>query len=298
MQPLKSSPGMAIESVLTEPLVPRRRRLVTHGERVLCTTGWEPSLSEVGVTAGGSWQELSSPELVAESATAKCFRLQLPDGETIYFKRDRYSLRRGLGYFLRPSRNVVEAFAYGQLQSLHISAPELLAVAERRRFGIPSASCIVTRAVPDSMDLRTYLSAVWAQLCASQRRARFDELSALLVAQLQRAHAAGFFHHDLKWRNLLVQGAPGQLQLFWIDAPRAQRRRWRQRRGAVVDLSGLARVALSVTSKFQRMRFLRAYLGPQAAPGSATRLYRQIARHLARRPPKRFVLSYPADESC
>ncbi len=288
---------MVIEPPLTDPLVPRRRRLVLHGECVLSAAGWEEALVEVGVAVGGRWQELSGPDLVAESATAKCFRLQLANGETIYFKRDRYALRRGLGYFLRPSRNVVEAFAYGQLESLHISAPELLAVAERRRFGIPSASCIATRAVPESMDLRTYLSTVWAQLCATERRARFDELSARLVTQLQRAHSAGFFHHDLKWRNLLVQGQPGELELFWIDAPRAQQRRWRRRRGVIVDLSGLARVALSVTSQFERMRFLRAYLGTQAGPGAAARLYRQVAKPLGRRPPERFELSFTADES-
>ena len=118
-------------------------------------------------------------------------------------------------------------------------------------------------------------------------------MAACLIAQLQQAHRNGFFHQDLKFRNLLIRDSQGSVELFWIDAPRARRRRIRQRRGVIVDLSGLARVAIFTCSPFERMRFLRDYLGPDAAPGEAARLYRQVAAHLSRRQPEPLTLPFP-----
>ena len=50
----------------------------------------------------------------------------------------------------------------------------------------------------------------------------------------------------------------------------------------MVDLSGLARMAVSVLSVYARMRFICQYLGRERKPGEAKRLFLQVAGHLSR----------------
>mgnify|MGYP000494157735 CR=1 FL=1 len=71
-------------------------------------------------------------------------------------------------------------------------------------------------------------------------------------------------------------------------------RRFRRRRGVVVDLSCLARLALGYLSLYDRYRFVRGYLGPGADPVQVKRLFRQVQAHLERRPPR--PLQLPASD--
>lgn len=118
-----------------------------------------------------------------------------------------------------------------------------------------------------------------------QRREVYRELAEKLVDQVRTAHQNRFFHHDLKWRNILVQREGDHYTPVWIDAPRASRMTFREGRGAMVDLSGLARIAISLLSKYDRMRFIWRYLEGARRPGDAKRLYQQVAAHLGRRMP-------------
>ena len=81
--------------------------------------------------------------------------------------------------------------------------------------------------------------------------------------------------------------------LVWIDAPRASRMRLRERRGVVTDLSGLARIAISLFSRFELMRFVHMYLGEEDSSVAAKRLFRQVQRHLSRRMPRPLELPFP-----
>ncbi len=208
------------------------------------------------------------------------------NGEAVYFKRDVYPLRRGLKFLGRPARAAVEVFAYRRLRELDIPAPEVLASGERRVLGLLQACFIVTREVPETMDLRRFAASVWTRMTGPERKRVYEEIAGALLAQVRTAHDAGFFHHDLKWRNVLIRRTPQGYEPIWIDAPRAAHRRFTRRRGIIVDLSGLARLAVSATSVYDRMRFVCRYLGPARAPGEASALYRAVSRHLRRRPPR------------
>jgi tRNA A-37 threonylcarbamoyl transferase component Bud32 len=255
------------------------------GERVLLAPGWAKRLEAVGISRHSGWHQLEAGELIASSLTACCYRLRLDDGRRIYFKRERLNPVGRLRYWLRPSRNRVEVFACRQLELLDIPVPMVLGFGERRCCGALLDAFVVTLEVPGALDLRQYLEMHWARLPAADRKRVFRRISGKLIEQLRVVHASRFFHQDLKWRNLLLQITGEGTALYWIDAPRAKFRRWRHHRGVVLDLSALARVAVFVSSRFERMRFLRAYLGSDAAPGAAARLYSDVAEHLARRPP-------------
>ncbi|MCP4993431.1 MAG: hypothetical protein GY934_06555 [Gammaproteobacteria bacterium] len=228
---------------------------------------------------------------VSGSPHSSCFRIELDDGEVVYFKRYVYPPKRWFEFLLRPGKAAVEAWAYATLQELGIPTLDVVAFGEQRFFGTLVASFIVTREVPYSQDLRRYGAEVWYHLPQEERQRTYREIAGKLVEQVRTAHAANFFHHDLKWRNILLQQEGGNLTPVWIDAPRASRMPIRRRRGAVVDLSGLARIAISLLSKYDRMRFVWNYLGSSRRPGDASRLYREVSRHLGRRMPTKNVLS-------
>jgi hypothetical protein len=132
------------------------------------------------------------------------------------------------------------------LRTLGIPTLDVVAFAERRRFGVLQASCIVTRGLPDTMDVAEFAETVWCRWPRSRRRQVAFALAERQLAQARRAHRHGFFHHDLKWRNVLVGPGGDPDSLAWIDAPRASTMPGRHRRGVITDLSGQAQLALSI----------------------------------------------------
>ncbi len=263
----------------------------THGKVILVDPAWREKLARIGIAEGKSWNQLEPGQRVSGSPHSACFRVELDDGDVVYFKRYVYPPKRWFEFVLRPGKAGVEAWAYATLQQLGIPTLEVLAFGEHRILGSLAASFIVTREVPDSQDLSKYGPEIWYYLPAAERRRIYTDISDKLIAQMQKAHGSSFFHHDLKWRNILLQRDGDSFIPVWIDAPRASRMRLRHRRGVVVDLSGLARIAISLLSKYDQMRFIWRYLGDSRQPGEASRLYGEVAKHLGRRMPSKIELT-------
>jgi len=178
-------------------------------------------------------------------------------------------------YVGRWSKARRETLSYDAFAKLGIRCAQWIACSEQRdRFRRLRSAFLITVAVPDAMMLDEYI----AQHCDdprdsqanTTRRALIDQLA----AQVSCAHRASFFHNDLHWRNIIVNGPAHDPNVWWIDCPRGrvQRLPWLQRRLAVKDLACLDRTAVDVCSQSERMRFLLAY-----AQGD-----RQRARQLAR----------------
>ncbi len=264
---------------------------IHHGEKFISDPVWKERLERIGLSEGSAWDNLCVGERVSGSPHSSCSRIVLDGGEVIYLKRYVYPPRRWFEFIFRPGKAAVEAWAYSTLRRLAIPTLEVVAFGERRIIGSLAASFIVTREVPDTQDLSRYGPDVWYHLPKDERERIYRDVSDKLIKQMQQAHSAGFFHHDLKWRNILLQHVDDEFLPVWIDAPRASRMRLRRRRGVVVDLSGLARIAISLLSKYDRMRFVCKYLGSSRKPGDATKLYREVARHLGRRMPTKKVIT-------
>jgi hypothetical protein len=260
---------------------------VFHGQTCQVDEVWRERLAAVGIAGNRDWSTLAGDELISSSWTStKCYRTSLGDGSVVYFKRYAYPRKFWLEFWMRPGKAAVETWAYGRLHELGIPTLDVLAFGERRRLGMLMATFIVTREVPDTQELGAFAIEVWSRMPEKERRAVYRQISGKLVEQLRTAHEHRFFHHDLKWRNILIRRKGDSYTPVWIDAPRASRMPFRRKRGVIVDLSGLARVAVSLLSKYDRMRFVCRYLGRGRSPGDAKGLYRQVARHLGRRPPQ------------
>ncbi|MGI9324515.1 MAG: lipopolysaccharide kinase InaA family protein [Pseudomonadales bacterium] len=268
-------------------LIPKQRRCaVLHGEEFHVASCWRAVLAEVGLSAGSDWAELArqpAAEVVTGSASATCYRVLSADGSVLYAKHEVYAPKDQLKHWLRPARTTIEAYAYGRIHAAEIPAAKVLAWGERRRMGCPTESLIVTLAVPDTLDLRRFVTGPWAAMSAADKRESYQQIAAQLAEQLKRAHAMGFVHHDLKWRNVLIQRTADGFLPVWIDAPRGAVWRWRAARRPIVDLGDLAPSSLDLTSVYDRMRFVCRYLGKKRSPGDASRLYRRIAARVGRR---------------
>ena len=271
----------------------QRKVHVVNGEVFLVDEVWRASLSEIGISGSADWPAYVGDEQVSMSPSIRCYRCELPRGGSVFFKRYVYKRKHWHEFLLRPAKPAVEFWAYSRLRQLGIPTLDVLAFAERRRLGVLSAGCIVTRGVPDSMSLDEFAQTVWCHWPRPRRVQVARQVARRLLDQARTAHQAGFFHHDLKWRNILVNRNGDPDSLVWIDAPRASRMRFRERRGVVTDLSGLARVAISLFSRSELMRFLRMYLGESTTRSERKRLFRQIQSHLSRRMPKPLHLSFP-----
>jgi tRNA A-37 threonylcarbamoyl transferase component Bud32 len=263
---------------------------VVHGEKLIVDSAWRERLELIGIGKNLPWDQLTTGERVSGSPHSRCFRVELGDGEVVYFKRYVYPPKRWFEFMFRPGKAAVEAWAYSTLKQLGIPTLEVVAFGETRVFGSLTSSFIVTREVSNTQDLSRYGPEVWYHLPEIERKRVYQEVSGRLIEQMQSAHDAGFFHHDLKWRNILLQKRDDGLMPVWIDAPRASRMRLRRHRGIVVDMSGLARIAITLLSKYDRMRFVCKYLGDSRKPGEASRLYRDVANHLGRRMPTKTVV--------
>lgn len=258
---------------------------VFHGWRFRVEPAWKERLAAIGIAEDKDWTRVIGDRLMSSSPATKCYRTTLPDGGTVFFKRYVYPKKFWLEFWMRPGKAAVETWAYRHLHALGIPTLEVVAFGERRILGMLIATFLVTREVPETQTLIAFATGTWSGMPGSERRRVYHEIAGQLVAQLRTAHRGRFFHHDLKWRNILVRRDGERYMPVWIDAPRASRMPLRRGRGVMVDLSGLARPAIFLLSKFDRMRFIWRYLEGKRRPGDAKRLYRKVARHLERRPP-------------
>jgi len=187
------------------------------------------------------------------------------------------SWRGGISEVLRGSRARRALRGARRLVAAGIPTAEPLALAERRRFGIPVESFFVARFVAGALPL----PAAAPQLAADARRRRavVDGLGRLVGA----LHASGIDHRDFKHSNFLLAvesgrepatgtRGPASAGIWLVDAEGADPERrlsWRRRVRALGQLEAFARDLHPWLPQRDRARFLRAYL--EACPGLAPR---------------------------
>lgn len=243
-------------------------------ETTLCIgSGWRQKLASIGIFGqSNDWETITKGDLVsASSSITQCYKVVLNSGKSIYFKRYTYKRDR-FRYWLRRSKALTEVWGYRELRKIGIPVPEVLAYGEKRQFGFLCAAFIVTLAVDESKDLKKFTDELQSRV---ERKQTYRSLAKQLAGQLRVVHRAGFFHHDLKWKNILVKTVSGP-SLYWIDCPRAHRKTFRRQRAEVCDLASLARDARGQLSCFEQFRFLHDYLGGEVNRATLKNLVRKI----------------------
>jgi hypothetical protein len=257
---------------------------VFHGDAFDVLPEWRKPLAGIGLSENSDWTQLSSEQAVSGSYnTTSNFRFELNDGSLVFFKRYVYDKIR-FKHWLQPAKAAVEAAGFVELSELGIPTLQTIAYGERRRFGLLKAAFIVTYGETDVVELGQYLAQQWFTMPVANKRASLNQLQPVLIRQLQTVHHAGFYHWDLKLRNILLKGTAENATLIWIDCPRSRRRRANDFSAVVKDFSAMARVACRVLTPGQQMRFLLDYYSGDRA--KARSLYQAIGVELAKRPPR------------
>ena len=223
-------------------------------------------------------------EVVGRSGNSLTRRIPADDrtpGQPYYLKVYRYVGSRLRGRF-RSDKGCKEARNYGILRSrCRIHVPDVIAYGHRRSRWRLLDAFILTRGVPNAVPLAAFLEGLEARKDTERRgkvRAHLFETIAEIVS---RMHAAGFYHVDLQWRNLLVSDDGSEHpKIYLIDSERGSIRRWSVHRahGRLRDLSSLQKDAARWLSNSEQIRWLRRYLGVDKLSPEHRALIRTIQR--------------------
>ncbi len=216
---------------------------------------------------------LDAPPPAKTTVIVRPTRMPLPDGSTLGIFYKQYEFARPAWKFLgRPSKARCEFQNYATFTRLGIACAEPIACGEERdALGRLRRAFIVTRAIPSAQTLVEF----WSERRAT--RAERITLIEQLARWTRRLHDENFFHHDLVWRNILVnRDGAGTPRLWWIDCPRGAFNTWAalRSRKLLKDLASLDKSAAQFCSRAERLRFVKIYLGTTRLDGAAKKLIR------------------------
>jgi len=161
-----------------------------------------------------------------------------------------------------------------------IPTATLVAYGLERRLGRFTRGALITEEIRDTLNLAEMAHAGDPRLRDRQWLAQVLRQVATITRTL---HDAGFAHNDLKWRNLLVDGAAVPT-VYLIDCPSGG-----FYRGAVLgyriikDLACLDKLAKTQLSRSQRLRFYLDYAQQQRLTATDRRRIRRIVGFFAGR---------------
>jgi len=121
--------------------------------------------------------------------------------------------------------------------SLGLRTPKVVATGHEYRACVLRRAVLVTAEVTDAVDLEELLrkNELYQQGAAAARR-----ILTQVALAARKLHASGFYHKDLKPRNILVRTSGSAAELFFFDCPSGHRPpRFLLRRGVVRDLAHL-----------------------------------------------------------
>jgi len=252
---------------------------------------WQQVLQNGGLSRYEDFLGYRSDRLVWERFTTQTSRLEFrtPDGDrptVLYLKKYVYPTRRWR-FLLRRDKPDVEVRNYDFLRRrVGPCVPEVIATGRRRRWMMLYDAFILTRELPQAVQLDDYARRHWKGPLPPDERARQRHLLRATADLVRRMHAVHFYHIDLQWRNILVRfdGSSREAEVFLIDAPRGGRR-WlwfRRTHGRVRDLSNLDKLARHYLSRTDRLRWYVLYAGGRRLNRRDRRLITAVLAERAR----------------
>jgi len=159
-----------------------------------------------------------------------------------------------------------------------IPSAEVVAFGMERCCGLFKRGALITREIPDTMDLEEIAKINDPRLADNLW---FRTISAQLAYAMRTMHNNQFIHNDLKWRNILVDR---QRKLYLIDCPLGGI--WRGKffeYRVCKEFAMLDRVARYKLRNTQRLRFYLQYVDKQRLGEDDKVLLRKLAQRKTRR---------------
>ena len=183
--------------------------------------------------------------------------------------------RLGISRYQRELRNL-QYFA-----TLGLNTPKLVAHGFQSRLGVLQRAVLVTAEVDRAIDLQALL--VSGALYRNGVNGARQILRALALAT-RKMHLDGFYHKDLKPRNILVRQTQGSAELFFFDCPSGHHpARLLLRRGIVRDLAHLEEGLRDHVRRVDLLDMYQHYRSCAALSGPDKSLARDALTYHARR---------------
>ncbi|HLH77064.1 MAG TPA: lipopolysaccharide kinase InaA family protein [Candidatus Binataceae bacterium] len=186
---------------------------------------------------------------------------------------------RGIAWRLRGSPAARSLRAARELAQTGFLFPRPLAAADCLATGAIRVSWLFSEALTQAAMFSVFLDRRRGgqRLQWRWRRA----VLAAVATTIRRMHEEGLFSSDLQETNLMLEGEPEQLQIYFVDLDglrRLPRVSWRRRRRNLVQLD---RSVGRFLSRSERLHFLRAYLGTPWPPARLKSLLEKLAQERA-----------------
>lgn len=206
------------------------------------------------------WLAAGQAQVVKHGPHRTVYHVVLPDLD-FYLKHNRLAdCRARLRELVRPSKARSEYEHARAVAARQVPTFEPLALGEPCRATGPRDSFLITRALPETRPLQSFLEATLPQWPMPRQARMRQRLAEALGRMLARMHDVGIAHHDLHPGNLLLRlDAEDGLELFLIDLHAVRigsPLSWRARRANLILLNRWFSLRAERTD---RLRFWRAY---------------------------------------
>ncbi len=213
----------------SEPLARPITRVRAHGMEWLTVQEFAAAIPRLDIVRSRHPESLGEDELVKDSMARTVMRLPDPDAPErpgLYLKRYKLrTFRERVKHLLVPAKPVTEWRVCRALQAVGIPTCDVLAVAVRRRRGLPREGFLVSREIPGAVDLRQLLE-VWLPAIEKEQPGFGREVIEELAKLTARLADGGFEHRDYHRGNLLIRlDAPAGQRLYVLDLHRIRRGR-------------------------------------------------------------------------
>jgi tRNA A-37 threonylcarbamoyl transferase component Bud32 len=203
------------------------------------------------------------------------------DGESTYFVKNFRGRGSRLKFCLGISRYQRELRNLNLFKTLGLNTPDLVAYGHRSRFGLFQQAVLVTREVSGAADLAELLNG-GSFYRDGVRGAR--AILKVLAEATRTLHEAGFYHRDLKPRNILVKQGKSGPELYFFDCPSGHRPpRFLLHRGIVRDLAHLEEGLRSHLRRVDMLYLYQRYLGSDRLSGEDKTLAGEVLAYFPRR---------------
>ncbi|MBI4863782.1 MAG: hypothetical protein HY815_26515 [Candidatus Riflebacteria bacterium] len=239
------------------------------GGRLWLRSGHENRIPQEGSSLEGAFAR--SPGTRRFRGRGICTSVPLGDDDRAVLRHYHHGgilapVTRDLFWGPRP-RPLIEMITSDRLRARGVPTPEVLGMFWRYRGFLFYQADIITREVPESVDLATFLELTLPIKDVAGQRRRRRRVLAEAGRVLARAHDAGMDHPDLNLKNLLVREGSDGLSVWILDLDRAclvdplpEGRRQGQLARLERSLKKVAR-GRELVSDRERLAFLRGYFG-------------------------------------
>jgi len=232
-----------------------------HGSRLVVQPEFQPTFKAQGIATPADAASKWAKDAGARSHVAE---VRLPHaGSTthLFVKTYHYPGLWRLRTLFIPARVRREYENLLGLAKLGMRVPRAVAYGETRVFGFLADSFLATEAIENAIDLRELAAGTSKAPFPLPGRKERRELIMAFAHALRRCHDAEWFLHTAFFKNLMLSHGRSGYELWVIDVPFAHI--WRNRlmpdRAKVRDFATLAKGAVKLLTRTERMRFCKSY---------------------------------------